>query len=162
MFNRLSLATSPYLQQHALNPVFWWEWSAEAFEEARKRDLPIFLSIGYSACHWCHVMAHESFEDEEIAKFLNANFISIKVDREERPDIDAVYMQIATQLTGQGGWPLSLFLDSEGRAFYAGTYFPPMPGHGLPSFAQLLQAITEGWQGKRQSSGEHAAGKDDS
>ena len=149
MSNRLGQATSPYLQQHSTNPVDWWEWSDEAFEEARKRDLPIFLSIGYSACHWCHVMAHESFEDESIANFLNEHFISIKVDREERPDIDAVYMEATTALTGQGGWPMTLFLDQEGRPFYAGTYFPPTPRHGLPSFMQLLHAISTAWVEKR-------------
>ena len=149
MTNRLSQATSPYLQQHATNPVHWWEWSDEAFEEAKRGDLPIFLSIGYSACHWCHVMAHESFEDEILANFLNENFVSIKVDREERPDIDAVYMEATVALTGHGGWPMTLMLDHQGRPFYAGTYFPPAPRHGLPSFIQLLQAIREAWVDKR-------------
>jgi uncharacterized protein YyaL (SSP411 family) len=149
MTNRLGQATSPYLQQHATNPVHWWEWSDEAFEEARSRDVPIFLSIGYSACHWCHVMAHESFEDESIANFLNEHFISIKVDREERPDIDAVYMQATVALTGHGGWPMTLMLDQEGRPFYAGTYFPPISSHGLPSFMQVIQAISGSWRGKR-------------
>lgn len=149
MTNRLGQATSPYLQQHATNPVHWWEWSDEAFAEAGRRDLPIFLSIGYSACHWCHVMAHESFEDESIANFLNEHFISIKVDREERPDIDAVYMQATVALTGHGGWPMTLLLDQQGRPFYAGTYFPPTPHHGLPSFMQLLHAIHEAWVHKR-------------
>ena len=149
MTNRLSLATSPYLQQHATNPVHWWEWSDAAFAEARRRDLPIFLSIGYSACHWCHVMAHESFEDKTIANFLNEHFISIKVDREERPDIDAVYMQATVALTGHGGWPMSVLLDQEGRPFYAGTYFPPTAHHGLPSFMQLLHGIQEAWVEKR-------------
>ena len=149
MTNRLSLATSPYLQQHATNPVHWWEWSDAAFVEARRRDLPIFLSIGYSACHWCHVMAHESFEDESIANFLNEHFISIKVDREERPDIDAVYMQATVALTGHGGWPMSVLLDQEGRPFYAGTYFPPTAHHGLPSFMQVLHGIQEAWAERR-------------
>ncbi|MEJ6606926.1 MAG: thioredoxin domain-containing protein [Candidatus Planktophila sp.] len=149
MPNRLSFATSPYLQQHATNPVHWWEWSDAAFAEARRRDLPVFLSIGYSACHWCHVMAHESFEDESIANFLNEHFISIKVDREERPDIDAVYMQATVALTGHGGWPMTVLLDQEGRPFYAGTYFPPTPHHGLPSFMQLLHSIQEAWVEKR-------------
>ena len=149
MMNRLSQATSPYLQQHATNPVHWKEWSDAAFAEAKTRDVPIFLSIGYSACHWCHVMAHESFEDENVAKFLNENFISIKVDREERPDIDAVYMDATIALTGQGGWPMTLFLDQEGRPFYAGTYFPPRPGHGLPSFMQLLLSIRDAWVERR-------------
>ena len=143
--NRLTQATSPYLQQHAANPVHWWEWSEEAFTEAKKRDLPIFLSIGYSACHWCHVMAHESFEDETLAEFLNEHFISIKVDREERPDIDAVYMEATVAMSGHGGWPMTLLLDHEGRPFYAGTYFPPTPHHGLPSLTQLLQAIQSAW-----------------
>ena len=149
MTNRLSQATSPYLQQHATNPVHWWEWSDAAFAEASRRDLPIFLSIGYSACHWCHVMAHESFEDINIANFLNEHFISIKVDREERPDIDAVYMQATVALTGHGGWPMSVLLDQEGRPFYAGTYFPPTPHHGLPSFMQVLHGIQEAWAERR-------------
>ena len=149
MVNRLKLATSPYLQQHANNPVDWWEWSDAAFAEARKRDLPIFLSIGYSACHWCHVMAHESFEDHSVADFLNAHFISIKVDREERPDIDSIYMQATVALTGQGGWPMTLLLDHGARPFYAGTYFPPKPHHGLPSFSQLLRSIHKAWVEKR-------------
>jgi uncharacterized protein YyaL (SSP411 family) len=116
------------LLQHAANPVHWWEWCDEAFAEAKLRDVPIFLSIGYSACHWCHVMAHESFEDLDVADFLNSNFVSIKVDREERPDIDAVYMNVTTALTGRGGWPMSVFLDGDGRPFYAGTYFPTKAG----------------------------------
>ena len=149
MTNRLNLATSPYLQQHATNPVHWWEWSDAAFAEARRRDLPIFLSIGYSACHWCHVMAHESFEDKTIANFLNEHFISIKVDREERPDIDAVYMQATVALTGHGGWPMTVLLDQEGRPFYAGTYFPPTAHHGLPSFMQVLQGVQEAWVERR-------------
>jgi uncharacterized protein YyaL (SSP411 family) len=136
--------------QHALNPVHWWEWCDEAFAEARDRDLPIFLSIGYSACHWCHVMAHESFEDINVANFLNENFISIKVDREERPDIDTVYMNVTTTLTGSGGWPMSVFLDSNGKPFYAGTYFPPRSAHGLPSFMELLEAINVAWMNKRE------------
>lgn len=140
---------SPYLLQHASNPVDWWEWSDEAFSEAKRRDLPIFLSIGYSACHWCHVMAHESFENGSIAEYLNKHFISIKVDREERPDIDTVYMEATVSLTGHGGWPMTLFLDQEGRPFYAGTYFPPTAHHGLPSFSELLHAITEAWANNR-------------
>ena len=147
--NRLSESTSPYLQQHADNPVDWWEWSEEAFEEARRRDVPIFLSIGYSACHWCHVMAHESFEDAATAEYLNANFVSIKVDREERPDIDSIYMEATVAMTGHGGWPMSVFLDHEGRPFYTGTYFPPVPRHQMSSFPQVLQAITEAWNQRR-------------
>jgi uncharacterized protein YyaL (SSP411 family) len=156
--NRLAAASSPYLLQHADNPVDWWEWGDEAFAEARRRDVPIFLSIGYSACHWCHVMAHESFEDPAIADVLNANFVSVKVDREERPDVDSVYMDATTALTGHGGWPMSVFLDHEGRPFYAGTYFPPDPRHGLPSFAQILDAISSAWTQRREEV-EGAAGR---
>lgn len=145
MPNHLAASTSPYLLQHATNPVDWWEWCDEAFDEARQRDVPVFLSIGYSACHWCHVMAHESFEDEKVAQFLNENFVSIKVDREERPDIDTLYMNATVALTGRGGWPMSAFLDLDGRPFYAGTYFPPRAAHGLPSFMQLLDAIRNAW-----------------
>jgi uncharacterized protein YyaL (SSP411 family) len=149
MANRLADSTSPYLQQHADNPVDWWEWSEEAFEEARRRGVPVFISVGYSACHWCHVMAHESFEDEATAALLNDNFVSIKVDREERPDVDAVYMDATVALTGHGGWPMSVFADADGKPFYAGTYFPPQPRHGMPSFPQLLTAITESWRDRR-------------
>lgn len=144
--NRLVDSMSPYLLQHADNPVHWWEWSPEAFAEARARNVPIFLSIGYSACHWCHVMAHESFENPEIAQFLNDNFVSIKVDREERPDIDSIYMEATVALTGHGGWPMTVFIDPDGKPFYAGTYFPPTPRHGSPSFPQLLQSISQAWQ----------------
>ena len=150
MASRLAESTSPYLQQHADNPVDWWEWSEEAFEEARRRDVPVFVSIGYSACHWCHVMAHESFEDEATAALLNDHFVSIKVDREERPDVDSVYMDATVALTGHGGWPMSVFVDHDGRPFYAGTYFPPEPRHGMPSFPQLLGAIVESWAGRRE------------
>ena len=149
MANRLTDSTSPYLQQHADNPVDWWEWGEDAFAEARRRDVPIFLSIGYSACHWCHVMAHESFEDEPTAELLNEHFVSIKVDREERPDVDSVYMDATVALTGHGGWPMTVFIDHDGRPFYAGTYFPPEPRHGMPSFPQLLGAIAESWAGRR-------------
>ena len=149
MTNRLADATSPYLLQHADNPVDWWEWSDEAFAEARRRDVPIFLSIGYSACHWCHVMAHESFENETIAAAMNDRFVCIKVDREERPDIDSVYMQATVSLTGHGGWPMSVFLDQDGRPFYAGTYFPPEPRHQMPSFPQLIEAISDTWEKRR-------------
>jgi uncharacterized protein YyaL (SSP411 family) len=144
--NRLAHSTSPYLQQHAENPVDWWEWSPEAFEEARRRDVPIFLSIGYSACHWCHVMAHECFENDAMAEYLNENFVSIKVDREERPDVDSVYMDATVALTGQGGWPMSVFIDHDARPFYAGTYIPPRPAHGLPSFPQVMTGISEAWR----------------
>ena len=149
MPNRLARSTSPYLLQHADNPVDWWEWGEEAFEEARRRDVPVFVSVGYSACHWCHVMAHESFEDESVARVLNDNFVSIKVDREERPDVDSVYMDATVRLTGQGGWPMSVFVDHDGRPFYAGTYFPPEPRHGLPSFLQLLDGLNDAWRNRR-------------
>ena len=147
--NRLSDATSPYLLQHAQNPVDWWEWGEDAFDEARLRGVPIFLSIGYSACHWCHVMAHESFEDETIAAQVNENFVAIKVDREERPDIDAVYMDATVAMTGHGGWPMTVFLDHDARPFFAGTYFPPSPRHQMPSFPQVLQAIVDTWTTRR-------------
>jgi uncharacterized protein YyaL (SSP411 family) len=137
------------LAQHATNPVDWWEWGEEAFAEARRRDVPIFVSIGYSACHWCHVMAHESFEDGATADFLNERFVSIKVDREERPDVDSVYMQATVAMTGHGGWPMSVFVDHDGQPFYTGTYFPPTPRHQMPSFTQLLAAITDAWTQRR-------------
>ena len=148
--NRLALATSPYLLQHADNPVHWWQWSDEAFAAAAERQVPVFLSVGYAACHWCHVMAHESFEDTQTAFVINEHFVPIKVDREERPDVDAVYMQATQALTGQGGWPMSVFLTPDRKPFYAGTYFPPTARHGLPSFQQVLQAIIEAWR-ERQS-----------
>ncbi|MBU6312045.1 MAG: thioredoxin domain-containing protein [Actinomycetales bacterium] len=150
MANRLAQSTSPYLQQHADNPVDWWEWGPDAFAEARRRDVPVFVSIGYSACHWCHVMAHESFEDQATADFLNANFVSVKVDREERPDVDAVYMDATVALTGHGGWPMSVFVDLDGRPFFAGTYFPPEPRHGMASFRQVLGAIAQSWTERRE------------
>ncbi|MEZ5115232.1 MAG: thioredoxin domain-containing protein [Candidatus Nanopelagicales bacterium] len=149
MPNRLADATSPYLVQHRDNPVDWWEWGPEAFEEARRRDVPVFVSIGYSACHWCHVMAHESFEDDGTAAYLNDRFVSVKVDREERPDVDSVYMEATVSLTGSGGWPMSVFVDHDGNPFYAGTYFPPAPRHGMPSFLQLLQSISDAWRTRR-------------
>ena len=130
--NRLAGETSPYLLQHAHNPVDWHPWGAEALQRARAADRPIFLSIGYAACHWCHVMERESFEDPDTAAYLNANFVSIKVDREERSDLDAVYMQAVQALTGSGGWPMSVFLTPDGRPFHAGTYFPNTRRHGLP------------------------------
>src|ERR687885_1357728 len=149
MANRLATATSPYLLQHKDNPVDWWEWGDAAFAEARDRDVPVLLSVGYAACHWCHVMAHESFEDSRVADLMNANFVNVKVDREERPDVDAVYMGATQALTGQGGWPMTVFLTPQGRPFYAGTYFPPSPRHGMPSFAQLLTAIADAWRTQR-------------
>jgi uncharacterized protein len=144
--NRLGSATSPYLLQHAENPVDWWEWGPEAFEEARRRNVPVLLSVGYAACHWCHVMAHESFEDPATAAAMNEHFVSIKVDREERPDVDAVYMQATTAMTGSGGWPMTCVLDHDANPFFAGTYFPDQPRHGQPSFRQLLAAIAEAWR----------------
>jgi uncharacterized protein YyaL (SSP411 family) len=155
--NRLASATSPYLLQHADNPVDWWEWSPAAFEEARRRDVPVLLSVGYAACHWCHVMAHESFEDEATAAYMNEHFVSVKVDREERPDVDAVYMQATVATTGHGGWPMTCVLDHEGRPFFAGTYFPDQPRHGQPSFMQLLTAITDAWQQRRDDVASTAA-----
>jgi uncharacterized protein len=141
--NRLADETSPYLRQHKENPVDWWPWSTEAFEEARRLDRPVLLSVGYSACHWCHVMAHESFEDQGVAEALNAGFVSIKVDREERPDVDSVYMEAVQAITGGGGWPMSVFLLPDGRPFHGGTYFP------RPHFLQLLARIREMWAGER-------------
>jgi uncharacterized protein YyaL (SSP411 family) len=148
MVNRLATATSPYLLQHAQNPVDWWEWGPEAFGEARRRNVPVLLSVGYAACHWCHVMAHESFEDDATAAYMNEHFVSVKVDREERPDVDAVYMQATTAMTGHGGWPMTCVLDHDGNPFFAGTYFPDQPRHGQPSFGQLLQAIVDAWENK--------------
>jgi uncharacterized protein len=145
MANRLADATSPYLLQHADNPVDWWQWSPEAFEEARRRDVPILLSVGYAACHWCHVMAHESFEDPEIAAIMNEKYVNIKVDREERPDVDAVYMTATQAMTGHGGWPMTCFLTPAGEPFQCGTYYPPTPRPGMPSFRQLLEAVDEAW-----------------
>jgi uncharacterized protein YyaL (SSP411 family) len=149
MANRLKDSLSPYLRQHADNPVDWFEWGEEAFTEAARREVPVFLSVGYAACHWCHVMAHESFEDPGTAQVLNEHFVSIKVDREERPDVDAVYMQATQGLTGHGGWPMSVFLTPERLPFYAGTYFPPAPRPGMPSFQQVLGAITDAWDERR-------------
>ncbi|GJF03385.1 thioredoxin domain-containing protein [Pseudonocardia sp. D17] len=149
MPNRLAAATSPYLLQHADNPIEWWEWSDEAFAEAARRDVPILLSVGYAACHWCHVMAHESFEDAATAAQVNADFVAIKVDREERPDIDAVYMTATQAMTGQGGWPMTCFLTPVGEPFHCGTYYPSQPRHGLPSFRQLLDAVTTAWNDDR-------------
>ncbi|MFT3874455.1 MAG: thioredoxin domain-containing protein [Nocardioides sp.] len=146
MANRLANATSPYLLQHAENPVDWWEWGPDAFEEAKRRDTPILLSVGYAACHWCHVMAHESFEDPGTAAYLDEHFVSIKVDREERPDIDTVYMLATQTMTGQGGWPMTCVLDHDGSPFFAGTYFPDKPRHGQPAFRQVLAAIVEAWR----------------
>jgi uncharacterized protein YyaL (SSP411 family) len=147
--NRLAGETSPYLLQHAHNPVDWYPWGPEALARARETDRPIFLSIGYAACHWCHVMERESFEDEATAADLNAGFVAIKVDREERPDLDAIYMDAVQAMTGQGGWPMSVFLTPDGRPFFGGTYFPDQPRHGMPSFRQLLARIGEVWRDDR-------------
>src|SRR5215217_8261303 len=136
--NRLINESSPYLLQHAYNPVDWYAWGEEALERARREDKPILLSIGYSACHWCHVMEHESFEDPATAALMNANFVSIKVDREERPDLDSIYMSAVQALSGHGGWPMTVFLTPHGKPFFAGTYFPPADRHGLPGFRRVL------------------------
>ena len=133
--NRLGTETSPYLLQHAENPVDWYPWGEEAFEAARSLDRPILLSVGYSTCHWCHVMAHESFEDESIAELMNSAFVCIKVDREERPDVDSVYMAAVQAMTGQGGWPMTVFMTADGQPFYTGTYFPPEDGTAAPASA---------------------------
>ena len=156
MANRLATSMSPYLQQHANNPVDWWPWGEEALAEAARRDVPLFISIGYAACHWCHVMAHESFEDADTAAQLNDEFVCIKIDREEHPDVDAVYMEATQALTGQGGWPMSVFATADGRPFYCGTYYPTTPKHGMPSFRQLLTAVTDSWRNRRKEIDESA------
>ena len=147
--NGLANEKSPYLLQHAYNPVDWYPWGKEAIERAKKENKPIFLSIGYSSCHWCHVMEHESFEDEAVAKILNEHFVSIKVDREERPDLDELYMKAVMSLTGSGGWPLSLFLTPDLEPFYGGTYFPPVTRYGMPGFSTILRSITQAWESDR-------------
>jgi hypothetical protein len=147
--NRLAGASSAYLRQHAENPVDWWTWDQAALDEAARLDRPIFLSIGYAACHWCHVMAHESFEDPAVAAILNEHFVAIKVDREERPDVDALYMAATQLVSGHGGWPMSVFLVPDGRPFMAGTYYPPVERHGQASFTTLLNAMSEAWTNRR-------------
>src|SRR5207249_11468980 len=147
--NRLAGETSPYLLQHAGNPVDWHPWGEEALARAREEDKPILLSIGYAACHWCHVMEHESFEDPDTAALMNERFVSIKVDREERPDLDGVYMDAVVAMTGQGGWPLTVFLTPEGEPFLGGTYFPPEPRHGLPAFRQVLVSVSDLYRERR-------------
>ena len=147
--NRLIDEKSPYLLQHADNPVDWYPWGKDAFGKALREDKPILLSIGYSTCHWCHVTAHESFEDEEIAALMNAHFVAIKVDREERPDLDHIYMGAVTAMTGQGGWPLTVFLTPQAQPFFGGTYFPPYPKWGSPGFKDLLQSVATAWKEKR-------------
>ena len=141
--NKLSSSTSPYLLQHADNPVDWHLWNEESLAKAKAENKPIFLSIGYAACHWCHVMAHESFEDGSTAAFMNEHFVNIKVDREERPDLDAIYMQATVAMTGSGGWPMSVFLTPALQPFYAGTYFPPVRRHNLPAFNDLLESLAQ-------------------
>ncbi len=148
--NRLIHETSPYLLQHAHNPVDWFPWGEEASAKAKAENKPILLSVGYSACHWCHVMAHESFEDEKIAGLMNALFVNIKVDREERPDIDEIYMQAVQMLTGRGGWPMTVFLTPEGKPFYGGTYFPPVDRHNLPAFPRLLAGVAQAYRERPQ------------
>jgi hypothetical protein len=150
MANHLAGSSSRYLQQHADNPVDWYPWGEAALAKARAEEKPIFLSIGYSACHWCHVMAHKSFEDTETARILNEHFVSIKVDREERPDLDRIYMGAVQALTGGGGWPMSVFITPEGVPFYGGTYFPAEPRHNLPSFRQVLRAVAGAWENRRE------------
>ena len=156
MANRLAQATSPYLLQHKDNPVDWWGWEDDAFQEARKRDVPILLSVGYAACHWCHVMAHESFEDETTAETMNERFVNIKVDREERPDVDSIYMEAVQTMTGQGGWPMTVWIDHEGRPFFAGTYFPKEPRHGMATFSQVMDAVSAAWNDRRDDVVEQA------
>src|SRR5438552_10038797 len=147
--NRLINETSPYLLQHAHNPVDWYPWGEEALQKAQQEDKPILLSVGYSACHWCHVMERESFENEDIAALMNQHFVSIKVDREERPDIDNIYMQAVQAMTGHGGWPMTVFLTPDGVPFYGGTYFPPTDRHGLPGFPRLLEGLADAWHNRR-------------
>jgi uncharacterized protein len=154
--NRLANETSPYLLQHADNPVDWYPWGDDAFTRARAEDRPVLLSVGYAACHWCHVMAHESFEDDETAALMNDLFVNVKVDREERPDVDALYMDSVVSLTGQGGWPMTVFLTPAGAPFFGGTYYPPEPRHGLPSFRQLLVAIASAYRDRRSDVTEQA------
>jgi len=152
MANRLADSTSPYLLQHKDNPVDWWQWGPDALAEAERLSKPILLSIGYAACHWCHVMAHESFEDDEVAEAINTNFVAIKVDREERPDLDAIYMSATTAMTGHGGWPMTCFLTPAGEPFFCGTYFPKA------SFLQLLSGVSDAWRDRREevvASGSH-------
>ena len=157
MSNRLAAETSPYLLQHEDNPVDWHPWGAEALERAKAENKPIFLSIGYSACHWCHVMEHESFENPRIAQLMNDHFVCIKVDREERPDLDQIYMNAVQMLTGRGGWPMSVFLTPDLQPFYGGTYWPESARGGMPGFDQVLSAVAEAWQNRRDEIAEQAA-----
>jgi uncharacterized protein YyaL (SSP411 family) len=155
--NRLGESSSPYLLQHAENPVDWYPWGDAAFARARDEDRPLLVSVGYSACHWCHVMEHESFSDTGVATLMNDLFVNVKVDREERPDVDALTMEACVTMTGQGGWPTTVFMTPAGRPFYAGTYFPPEPRHGMPAFAQVLRAVAEAWRDRRHDLEEQAA-----
>src|SRR5438105_7224157 len=148
--NRLADEASPYLLQHAHNPVDWYPWGEEALERARREDRPLLVSIGYAACHWCHVMERESFEDPETAELMNENFVCVKVDREERPDVDAIYMDAVQEMTGQGGWPMTVFCEPDGSPFFAGTYYPDHPRHGMPAFRQVLEAVAEAWRDQRE------------
>ncbi len=150
MSNRLAEETSPYLLQHKDNPVDWHPWGEEALEKARAEDRPILLSVGYSSCHWCHVMERESFEDEATAEIMNEHYVNIKVDREERPDIDSIYMSALQAMTRSGGWPMTVFLTPDGSPFYAGTYFPPTPRHGMPSFRQVLANLADAYENRRE------------
>src|SRR3712207_3550220 len=157
MPNRLANETSPYLLQHKDNPVDWFPWGEEALTRAREEDRPILLSIGYSSCHWCHVMERESFEDPDVAAVMNEHFVCVKLDREERPDIDAIYMEACVAMNGHGGWPLNVFLTPEQVPFYAGTYFPPDDGRGLPSWRRVLEAVPRAWgtaRGKNRAGGD--------
>src|SRR5690348_11600042 len=147
--NRLAGETSPYLLQHAHNPVDWFPWGPEAIARARAEDKPIFLSVGYSACHWCHVMEHESFENQDIAALMNEHFVNVKVDREERPDLDQIYMTAVQAITGQGGWPMSVFLTPDLEPFYGGTYFPPTDSRGMPGFPRVLSSVQRAWVERR-------------
>src|SRR5918992_3443042 len=155
--NRLAAETSPYLLQHAENPVDWYPWGDEALARAREEDKPILVSVGYSACHWCHVMEHESFENDEIAATMNDLFVNIKVDREERPDLDSLYMSAVQSMTGHGGWPLNVFLTPDGAPFYGGTYWPPDDRQGMPAFRKVLEGVTEAYRERRDGVFENAA-----
>src|SRR6202046_804069 len=150
MANALAAESSPYLRQHANNPVDWLPWGPGALKLARERDRPLLVSIGYSSCHWCHVMERESFEDPRTAELMNESFVCVKVDREERPDVDALYMEAVQAMTGRGGWPLNVFLTPEQLPFYGGTYFPPESRHGMPALTQVLQALCESWSENQQ------------
>src|SRR5690242_1831411 len=156
MPNRLAQETSPYLLQHKDNPVDWYPWGPEALGRAREEDLPILLSVGYSACHWCHVMERESFEDAETAAYMNEHFVSVKVDREERPDVDAIYMEAVQAISGHGGWPMTVFLDPDGVPFYGGTYFPPDESRGMPSFRMVMEAVVHAFETQREEIREKA------